>query len=562
MSATFWADIRTMLWLQWRLTVAIFRSRRGQHRMRALNLVVRALQFLFLIPLFIGMGVGLAVMLSLSSPEAAAGIAVLVGLALTLLWLIGPVMGESRTIERFEVLRLVSYPVSFGALVVGSTAASTLSLPGLMSLPLLAGLVVGLAWHAPLAIPAIALGAAGAYVTWLLIGRLIEDLVDVVGANRRVRGILIGVLSAPLVLLWVAHIAVTVSGGAVVQNWVRSLGPVESGSGFVEALDVRRWAGWLPPAWPSMLMASATRGAWGWAAVYAALSAGLVAGLGRVHAILMRRLSTGAALGRERTAAYRTGWRLDWPGPTALWGLVRKDTLYLWRSPLTRRAIIFTPLFTLFMSVLFLAPFRSRPVPTTPEVREWLPLIVGAGWPLFLTMIVNVQFIGNLFGAVDREGFGTIAYSGVDRRLVLGSASLVAAALALPLYMIPILASIAFTGLWTMLPIGLAAGIIVQVGGTPGYLLASIMGPFRAQWKMGGTNQSGGLWSLLVWLITLPLAVVFVVLPYALYRPALWVALPAGLALSGAAFWFSLRPLARLMLRREPEILAAVLKED
>ena len=292
------------------------------------------------------------------------------------------------------------------------------------------------------------------------------------------------------------------------------------------------------------------------------LSAGLVAGLGRVHAILMRRLSTGAALGRERTSAHRTGWRLDWPGPTALWGLVRKDALYLWRSPLTRRTIIFTPLFTLFMSVLFLAPFSSRPFPTTPEVREWLPLIVGAGWPVFLTMIVNVQFIGNLFGAVDREGFGTIAYSGVDRRLVLGSASLVAAALALPLYMVPIVASVAFTGLWTILPIGLATAIMIQVAGSPGYLLASIMGPFRAQWKMGGTNQSGGLWSLLVWLIMLPLAVVFVALPYALYRPALWATLPLGLALSGAAFWFALRPLARLMLRREQQILTTVFKED
>jgi hypothetical protein len=562
MRATFWAEIRTMLWLQWRLTVAIFRSRRGQHRMRALNLIVRALQFVFLIPLFIGMGVGLAVMLSLSSPEAAAGIAVLVSLALTFLWLIGPVMEESRAIERFEVLRLVSYPVSFGALVVGSTLASILSLPGLVSIPLLAGLIVGLAWQTPLALPAVVFGAGLAYVTWLLVGRLLEDLVDIVGANRRVRGVLIGVLTAPLVLLWMAHMAVSLSGGALIQDWIRSLGPINTGSEFVEALDVRRWAGWLPPAWPSMLMASATRGAWGWAAVYAALSAGLVAGLGRVHAILMRRLSTGAALGRERTTAYRTGWRLDWPGPTALWGLVRKDALYLWRSPLTRRTIIFTPLFTLFMSVLFLAPFSSRPFPTTPEVREWLPVVMGAGWPLFLSMIVNVQLLGNYFGAVDREGFGAIAYSGVDRRLVLASASLVGTILALALYLVPILASVAFTGLWLTLPLGVAAGLMVQAGGSPAYLLASIMGPYRAQWKMGGQNQSGGLWSLLAWLLTLPLAVVFVVLPYALYRPALWATLPLGLALSGAAFWFALRPLARLMLRREQQILTTVFKED
>ena len=160
MNATFWADIRTMLWLQWRLTVAIFRSRRTQHRMRALNVVVRALQFVFLIPIFLGVGVGLAVVVSLSSPEAAAGIAVLVSLGLTFFWLVGPVMGESRAIERFEVLRLVPYPVSFGALVAGSTVASVFSLPGLISIPLLAGLIVGLAWHAPLALPVVVLGAA------------------------------------------------------------------------------------------------------------------------------------------------------------------------------------------------------------------------------------------------------------------------------------------------------------------------------------------------------------------------------------------------------------------
>ena len=91
------------------------------------------------------------------------------------------------------------------------------------------------------------------------------------------------------------------------------------------------------------------------------------------------------------------------------------------------------------------------------------------------------------------------------------------------------------------LPLGVAAGLMVQAGGSPAYLLASIMGPYRAQWKMGGQNQSGGLWSLLAWLLTLPLAVVFVVLPYALYRPALWATLPLGVLLSGAAFAFTVR---------------------
>jgi len=555
-------EVRTMLWLQWRLTTAIFRSRHGRHRLRALNLILRALQLVLVIPGFIGLGIGLGVALGALSAPAAAGLVVLVSGVLTFFWLLGPVIEESRVIERFEILRLVPYPVSFRGLVVGSTLASVLSLPGMASAPLLLGQVGGLAWHRPLALPALLLGAALAYVMWLLVGRLIEDVVDLIGANRRLRGILIGALTLPLVLLWVANISLSLGTGDLLSEWIRSLGPAETPSAFLEALQVHRWAGWLPFTWPALLMGSATTGAWGRAAAYAVLSAGLVAGMGWGHYALTRRLASGAALGRERSAARTTRWRLDWPGPTSFWALVRKDALYLWRNPLTRRIILFTPLLSVFMTVMFVAPISIRPFPTTPEVTDLIALILGVAWPVFLSLTVNGQLLSNYFGSVDREGFGTIAYAAVDRRQVLASAGLVTLLVALFEYMLPIVATAAFTGLWLIVPIGLAASIMVQVGGAPAYLLASIMGPYRAQCKMSGQNQGGGLWGLLAWVVTLPPLAVLIVLPYAAYRPALWATLPLGVLLSGAAFWLALRPLANLMLRREQEILAAVVKED
>ena len=54
------AEIKTLFWLQWKLTAAMFRSTRLSVRWRVLGLFGQLFLFIFTIPLFIGMGVVLA----------------------------------------------------------------------------------------------------------------------------------------------------------------------------------------------------------------------------------------------------------------------------------------------------------------------------------------------------------------------------------------------------------------------------------------------------------------------------------------------------------------------
>jgi hypothetical protein len=564
-----WSELRTLFWLQWKLTRSMFRSRRLDDRLRVLKLLLRVLSFLFTFPMFVLMGAGLAVGLVLFSPRAAYELAMMVNTFLFFIWLLLPASYNSQLVERFEMSRLFPYPVRFRSIVVGSTLMSLLTMTGLWTVPLVLGEVVGLAYHQPLALPLILLGALPTFALLVLTGRIMDDFFDLVAGDRRLRALVLSLLSLPFMLCWVGQYAVQYATDNFSDfprfaqiPFLEGLERLEEASGPVEALEILRMSRllvWLPPGWTTAGMGLWVGGVWGQAFLFLGLSTVLVALLLWVHARIVRRLMQGAALsiGTERVRSRR--WLLRLPGPPAFWALFRKDWLHLWRSPMPRR-LIFS---TLIMAVAMVFPLRSMAQgDAPPAMREALPLIGAAFVITMASMAINLGLTGNYFGAVDREGFATLALSAQDRRYVILSANLAVLLYAGLQILVLSLGIALLANFWVVLPLGLYLGLCLQVGGAPAYNLAAIIGPYRAQLKFSGGRQRGNMWGLLAWLISAPPILALIVLPYIFWKPGLVLTLPLGAIYSLGLYALTLEPLARLLQRREHAILEAVTAQD
>jgi hypothetical protein len=177
-------------------------------------------------------------------------------------------------------------------------------------------------------------------------------------------------------------------------------------------------------------------------------------------------------------------------------------------------------------------------------------------------MVVNLSMTANYFGAIDREGFATLALSALDRGHVILSANLSVTLLAGLQILVLSLGIALLSNLWVVLPLGLYLGLCLQVGSAPAYNLAAIIGPYRAQLKFSGGRQRGNLWGLLAWLVSAPPVLALIALPYIFWKPGLALTLPLGAIYSLGLYALTLKPLARLLQRREYAILEAVTAEE
>jgi hypothetical protein len=579
------AELGNLFWLQWRLTRASFRSRRTSVRLHVLGLLFRLITFTFTLPMFVMMGIGLAVMLAMLSSRAAYEVVMAANTLVFLMWLVLPASYSSQLVERFEMSRLFSYPISFRSIVVGSTLMSLLTMTGFWTIPIILGEVVGLTWHQPLALPLILLGTLPTFALLVLTGRIMDDFLDLVAGDRRLRALMLALLGLPFILCWVGQYAIQVatedfsSLPQVAQvpfpeELERELTKLDQASGVgelrdslsrvIEIVRVSRLLIWLPPGWATAGMALAASGDWGRALLFLALSTTFVALLLRAHAGITRRLMQGAALsaGVERVRSHK--WHRRLPGPPAFWALFRKDWLYLWRSPLPRRMMFSS----LLVAVVILLPMQRASQGSaapggggTPPVRE-VASLTSAVFIITMIGMSNIGLAANYFGAIDREGFATLASSPLDRRYTILSANL-----AILLYMgaqvsVVSLVIALVTGYWPALPLGLYLGLCLQIGGAPAHNLAAIIGPYRTQLKFSRGRQRGNLWGIVTWLMSAPPILAAIVLPLVFWRPGLVFTLPLGAMYSLGLYALTLKPLARLLQRREHAILGAVIAEE
>jgi hypothetical protein len=557
-----WPELKTLLWLQWKLTRAMFRSRRLSEKLHVLGLLFNIISLLFTFPMFIVMGIGVAVGLILLSPRAAYEVVMSVNTGLFFIWLLLPASANSQMVERFEMARLFPHPISFRSLVVGSTAVSMLTMTGFWTIPLLAGEVIGLTYHQPLAFPLIALGALPTFAVLVLTGRIMDDVFDLVAGDRRLRALALTLFTLPFMFCWLGQYIFQYADWE--QNpFLQSLDTASGPSEALEMLNISRLLIWVPPAWPTAGMSLAVSGQWGLALLFLALSVVGVTLLLRVHAGITRRLMQGAALsiGAERVRSRR--WRVRLPGPPALWAVFRKDWLYLLRSPIPRRLIFSSIMMIAAMAIPLMHGFSEGDSDIPLAIQNLIPLFAGAFVLTMTGMAVNMGLTANYFGAIDREGFVTLALSPLKRQYALLSANLVALLYAGLQFTVISLVIAIITGVWALLPLGICLGVCLQIGSTPAYNLAAIIGPYRAQLKFSrGTRQRGNMWGMLAWVVSAPPVLALILLPYIFWKPGLVITIPAAIVYSVGLYALTLKPLSRLLQRREHAILEAVTAQE
>ncbi|MBN1313133.1 MAG: hypothetical protein JXB30_17110 [Anaerolineae bacterium] len=576
-----WSEIRTLFWLQWKLTIAMFRSTRLSVRLRLVGCLLQLLTIGVTIPLFTLMGVGVAVGLALLSPRAAYEVATLINTFMLFVWLLLPASQNSQMLERFEMSRLFPFPISTRGIIVGSTLMSMLNMTGIWTAPIILGEVAGLAWHNPIALPVIVLGALPAFALLILSGRIMEDLFDLVAGDRRLRALMLVILTLPFMFCWVGQYAIQeftdnfseappIIADAFGEDMRLAFEKLDeadsfpearqSMSGIIEILRPSRLLIWLPPGWSTAGMGLAATGDWGLAFPFLLLSIGFAALLLRVHAGVTWRLMNGAAMsmGIERVRSRQRFINL--PGPPALWALFRKDWIYLRRSPLPRQLLF--PILIMAIMLFFFTRSFTRSNEVTAELLAVAPMLMGTGVITVIGMTSNIAFTANYYGVVDRKGFAIMATSPIDRRYIILSANLVILLYTSLQFLIISLGVAIATGAWYMLPLGLYLGLCLQISGLPAYNLAAIIGPYRAQFQFGANQRQGNLWGMLAWLISAPPVLALVILPYFLWKPGLVITLPLGIVYSVGLYWITLKPLASLLQRRERPILDAVAAEE
>ncbi|MGD8626177.1 MAG: hypothetical protein PVF47_15210 [Anaerolineae bacterium] len=565
------SEIKTLLWLQWRLTISMFRSRRLHVWARLGRILLMLVILLTTLPLFAAMGVGLAIFTAQLSAPAAFELLIMANSAMLLFWLVLPASYSSQIIERFEMTRLFVHPLHFRSLVTGSTLVSLLSLVGVWTILLLLGEIAGLVWQRPLALPLILLGAVPTFVTLVLTGRLMDDLFDLVSSDRRLRGLLIFVLSLPFILLLFGnyYVQFTMSNSDDVarlfEPLLQGLPPLENLEFFEGAslilthLRPSRLLLWFPPGWATAGMALVVAGRWLEGLAFLALSVAFCAGLWSAHVAITRRLMAGALVrvGEKRIRRRDRERSRHLPGPPRFWALFHKDWAYLRRSPSTLRVLIATP----FIIVAFgLGLWQlSGLLEANHPLRQALPALAAA-LALGSINFGTSTLTANYFGYMDREGLAGLLVSPVDRRYVLLSANAATLLLALAQSLIALLLVAILMDGWRVLPWGLYLAICIHLGTVTAYNLSSLLAPYRGPEQVWGGN-SGNLGVLIAGAVALPPVLALFVVPYLFWPAGQILTLPLAGVYSLGLYLVTLKPVAGLLDRRAHRILEAVLEE-
>ncbi|HSJ55076.1 MAG TPA: hypothetical protein VLC52_15145 [Anaerolineae bacterium] len=564
------ADVKTLLWLQGRLILSMFRSRRLHVWARLGRILLMLLLLAMSLPLFLGMGVFLGWAVARLSPLAGMELLLIVNSAVLFFWLLLPATYNAELVERFELSRLYVHPVRFPSLVAGSILVSLLSFTGIWTLLILLGEIAGLAWHNPAALPLILLAALPTFATLVLGGRLMDDLLDLVAGDRRLRGLLIFITSLPLLLLVFGNYYIQVIAQDP-EAVLRALGPwigdVPSLEGltFGQTVDMiltnlrlSRFLLWLPPGWGTAAMAAPSTGRWGAGLGFLLLSFAFSGLLLRIHAVVTRRMMQGAALriGTERVRSRR--WTRDMPGPAPFWALLSKDWYYLRRSPVTLRSLLATPIVAVAFG--FGLWQMTGVLPPGSVFRAAMPQIAAA-LVLVSANLSGSNLAADYFGAIDREGLAGLLLTPVDRRLVLLSSNAVTLLFTLAQSLVLLVLVAVLTGSWVVLPWGLYFAACLHFGTMPLYHLSSILAPYRAPLQVWG-GKGGNLGVFVAWTVGTPPLVALFLLPPLLWPPGQIIALPLAAAYAFGLYALTLKPLAALVDRRTHQILEAVTEES
>ena len=523
--------------LRFRLEARAVAGSRG----RALGLVV-ALPALLL---FSGMAslavLALVSVVSRADPAlllpALSAIATFFGLS----WALSPLIAGVAATESHDLSRLLSYPVPLATLVLSTLVANLLQPMVLAQLPPLAALAWALG--GPLgAPPAFALLALGLLLV-VAAGQTTALLLHALSRNRRWhdRAVFLGIgLGVCLSLLPVLMLS---RGGSAARLALAAL--------------LRHDVFVLSPfAWSARAAVHAGRGEWLPAAglgVAVALAAAACVG---VSTLVAERLYRGELDLGDATAGASRRARVRLPG--ALGALVEKELRVVWRDPRLKAVSlsgVIGPLLVLFL------------------LGQGSPGGAGPGQLFAVAQMAGLGAIGANALALERHGLGLLLGFPVDRLLILAGKNLALVVLRGPVVVALALAGLVLGGPLAVLPVvGLVLLTQLLASAADNYLSILFPMPVAAAGRDPNAPSAGtrGLGAAVMGLAAMTAALVasspfafLVWLPHLLGEPWLWAAtLPLALAGALAVYFMAASGAARLLQRREPELLARLRGEE
>jgi ABC-2 type transport system permease protein len=476
------------------------------------------------------------------SPELVLPVLSIVATGFGLLWALSPVLTGVAFTETHDLTRLMHFPIPLGTLVVSSLVANLLQPMVLAEAPVLVALALGLSARAS-TFPFVLAGLVLSFVFVLAAAQVAGLALHFLSRNRRYHDVALFVglgLSFLLSLLPV----LLVSGAS--RGLGRAMRALSAGDLFVLS----------PFAWGIRAAAHAGRGEAVPFLAFSALALLAIAATLGMSVGLIHRIYRGELVlsGPGRVNAARA--RMILPG--SLGALVEKDLRCMWREPAMRAVLLIG-----LVSPLFLLFFVSR-----------TRAMSGSGtWLLGLAGFVGLGGFGaNAFG-IERRGIATLLGFPVPRFWILVGKNLASMTLRLPGLLTLLLAG-AFMASPLLLPAAatIAISTLLIASGADNYMsiLFPVTIPAPGQSAYGGGAAGGrGLGAAVVAAVGL-LGVAMASAPFGILawlpllfeQPWLWaVSLPLALAGAAAAYAMLVAGAARLLSRREPELLERILGE-
>jgi ABC-2 type transport system permease protein len=581
-----WEQLKTILWLRWRLT------RNQWARGGGLGAIIAAVVAVVTCVLGVGSFVGalLGGILGLGEAKSTVILGVWLGLtaAFLLLWLIG-LLNELQRSETIDLQRLMHLPVALGQMFVVNYVASHFAFSLVLLVPAMMGLALGLAISrgpAMLLLVPLALGMIFMITAWTYCLR--GWLATLMSNPRRRRTVIMGITLGFILLAQGPNLYFNVfrrldrpppratSAAATPQR------PGQKGPGEEKLKPLLAVQKFIPPLWLPVGAQALAEGRVGPALLGTLGCVALGAlGLRRAYRTTLRFYHGdmgGKAAAQTRPAPLsgatatpaRTGRRfleLRIPAvPEQAAALALATFRSLLRAPEVKMAWASSLLATLAVGGLLL--FRSAS--NVPEVAK--PFIATGGAVFSVFMLV--QFLVNQFG-FDRDGFRALILSPADRRLILLGKNL--ACLPVGVGFGVLLLTVLTVGLHLSVAVFAATlfqlvALILLAGLVGNYL--SILVPYRIQsGSMKPTKMPGvAMLVMIACQLLFPLAMAPAFLPplgNLLWQNAGGPGLvPVNLilsvlmaALTALAYWQTLGPLGRLLQRRETKILGVVTVE-
>jgi ABC-2 type transport system permease protein len=473
-----------------------------------------------------------------ASPESALTLVAGLATGIGLLWALSPVVSGVAFAESHDMSRLLHFPIPLRDLVTSSLLANLVQPMTLAQAPVLVAAAAALC-GSPLRLPLALAGLSLSFVLTLAVAQAAGLLFHGFARNRRFQdvalflGLALGFLMSALPLLVLA-------GGA---------------PGLRLLLALARAFEWLPFAWGARAAVHAGRGELYPFLGFSALGVVAIAGAMAASALLIQLVYRGELdLGvGVRGAASRA--RMPLSGP--LGALLEKDLRSAWRDPGLRATLVLGllgPALILFFLTQSNVAGRAGPA------------------VLLLASFVGLSAFGSNALGFERRGLGLLLSFPIARWRVLVGKNAAALLLRIPGLLTLALASL-LTAPLALAPAALAIAVatFLIAAGVDNFfaILFPVTAPAPGKNPYAQASGGRGLGTALLSGVFLmgaaALAAPFAVLawlPLWLQEPLLWlIALPLAIAGAVAVYAMLIAGAARLLERREPEVLERVLGE-